>query len=145
MKKIVIAVAAVVFAAVAAQAQSARIEVGIMHDSWKGSLALNQRVEQKVKREEARQAQEQAKQNAKQDSAAKRSSKAPASNPAPAKKKATNKGTQKPAQKVEKEESGNVGQWLKGIFLGGKLPGETDEAYHARLVSQTQPATMPFK
>ncbi len=145
MKKVVITVVAVVFAAVAAQAQSARVEVGIMNDSWKGSLALNKRVEQEVTREEARQAQKQAKQEQaqqknKNNSAAKRSPKAPATQ-----KKATNKNTQKPAKKAEKKENGTATQWLEAIFLGGKFPGETDAEYHNRMMSQTQPATMPFK
>ena len=143
MKKVVITVVAVVFAAVAAQAQSARVEVGIMNDSWKGSLALNKRVEQEVTREEARQAQKQAKQEQakqKNNSAVKRSPKAPATQ-----KKVTNKNTQKPAKKAEKKENGTTTQWLEAIFLGGKFPGETDAEYHNRMMSQTQPATMPFK
>lgn len=36
-------------------------------------------------------------------------------------------------------------QWLKAIFLNGKFPGESDEAYRKRLQIQSYPASQPFK
>lgn len=36
-------------------------------------------------------------------------------------------------------------QWLRAIFLGGKFPGESDEAYRKRLEVQSYPASQPFK
>ena len=144
MKKIVITIAAVVLAAVAAQAQSPRVEAGIMSDSWKGSLALNRKVTQQVQRAEANHNQcAAAKQNTQKNSAAKPAQKAPANKTAA--KPATSKKNNKKAGTAKKETNASVGEWLQAVFLGGKLPGETDEAYHARLLAQSQPASMPFK
>lgn len=36
-------------------------------------------------------------------------------------------------------------QWLKAIFLTGKFPGESDDAYRKRLQIQSYPASQPFK
>lgn len=36
-------------------------------------------------------------------------------------------------------------QWLRAIFLGGKFPGESDEAYKKRMQIQSYPAAQPFK
>ena len=144
MKKIVITIAAVVFATVAAQAQSPRVEAGIMSDSWRGSLALNRKVEQKVQRAEATHNQgTSVKQNTQNTPAAKPAQKAPAKKPAA--KPATPKKNNKKTGTAKKGTDASVGEWLQAVFLGGKFPGETDEAYRSRLLTQAQPASMPFK
>lgn len=49
-------------------------------------------------------------------------------------------------KEIEKKRKAQIRkQWLKAIFLNGKFPGESDEAYRQRLQIQSYPASQPFK
>lgn len=149
MKKIVITIAAVVFAAVATQAQSIQAEVAIMNTGFSAfapkknvsaqtrkdtakKANLQNKVTRKVERAEAQNAQ-------KQKEAAKPAKKAPA------KKPAAKSTTKKTSGKAKIAKQSNVGDWLKAAFLGAPYPGETASDYHNRLAMQSQPAALPFK
>ena len=142
MKKVVLTVAAVVIAAVAAQAQSAGAEVRFTDVSLQGALVKTpakkaapaargntpQVLGAAVERQVAQQMNQQT-----DTVAAKPAVRSQAKKPA-----ATATNAKKPAE-------GGAKQWLKAIFVGGRFPGESADAYHARLQAQAQPAALPFK
>ena len=137
MKKIIITVAVAVVAAIAAQAQSAGAEVRFAHEGFKGALAQKApSAKKKTSSKSLEQAVE--RQVAKQVAASAKGETAPAAIKAPAAKTAN-----KPAAGTTKTSS--VRAWLKSVFLGGPFPGETPEAYHARLIAQSHPSALPYK
>ena len=133
MKKVILTLAVVAFAVVAAQAQSARVEV-MMTDHTFGNKALA-RVEKPTQQKRAIAAKRSnlERQVARQVARAQAQAKAKK----PVQKKARGK------VKIAKREG--LGGWLKAIFLGAPYPWENSNEYHDRLVLQSQPATMPFK
>lgn len=136
MKKIIITAAVAVVTAIAAQAQVPNVEVQMADAGFK-ALALAKSSAQKNKSSKSlEQAVE--RQVAKQVAASAKGKTAPADQKAPAAKTAN-----KPATGTTKASS--VRAWLKSIFLGGPFPGETPEAYHARLMAQSHPSALPYK
>ncbi|MBR1373674.1 hypothetical protein IJ556_04395 [bacterium] len=131
MKKIILILATVVYVAAAVQAQSPRVEVAITSAALNGNTGVTCRASTQTTRQlnlqkavTRRVAQASVKaQQVKKDSPAK-----------PVASKA-----------LAKQAEGSVKQWLKAIFLGGRFPNESSEAYHDRLVAQSQPASLPFK
>lgn len=151
MKKIILIITGVVFVAVAAQAQSPRVEVSMANYGFGGMTTNSQRVASKskaaskaqqqplTKRLQAAITRAQAKAQAQQAAASK------ANKPAAEKTAQQKKPVQKTASVQAPQQEGNVGQWLKAIFLGGKFPGESTTSYHDRLIAQSQPSALPFK
>jgi len=140
MKKIVI-IAAVTFAAVAAQAQTAttkgkKAEVGFKAQpkvSAKAhpcadtlAKALERQVSRSIVKNQAQTAKHQKSVTA---------AKTPANTAKPATQKAV----------AQKDDSNDVAKWLKAIFLGGPLPGESADDYHTRLLAQSHPASFASK
>ena len=152
MKKIVITIAAVVFAAVAVQAQSPSVEVrgtdACLGGYWsKKPTGASAR---KVKANQNKQTAQYAQLQNKVANQVQRATAADAQKKAAAKqqtaKTTTNSATKKTGGKVKiAKRNGTVGQWIKAVVLGGRYPGETAEAYHSRLLAQSQPAALPFK
>lgn len=132
MKKIILTMAAVVFVSVAAQAQSPRVEVAIT------SAALNNKAGVTTRHTSAQMTRQLNLQNAVARRIAQASVQAQPAKQDSVAKPVTPKG---PAKQAE----GSVKQWLKAIFLGGRFPNESAQAYHDRLVAQSQPAALPFK
>ena len=65
-----------------------------------------------------------------------------------AKRKAAKAKANQAPQKVDvvkEDEEGEKTSWWKAIFLGGRYPGESKEAYRARLAVRGYPANQPFK
>ena len=144
MKRIVITLVAVVFAAVAAQAQSVRAEVAIINT---GFSAFAPKANTSDKKEKAS-----AKQSTLQNNVTRQVARARATatkQQADTAKQQAPKPAAKPAAKKNngkaKTTEGSVGTWLKAIFLGGPFPGETSDEYHNRLAAQSQPAALPYK
>lgn len=153
MKKLVITLAAVAFAAVAAQAQSVGAEVRVADAAWRGTLTprtfaqnrvptqkqatVEQKVTNKVERAVVKQEQ--------QNKNAKAPAKKPAAKKAPAKQapKTNKKGTT-PKKRTSLKQNGSMSDWLIAA-MGGKYPNETSEEYRARLSVQSQPSSLPFK
>ncbi len=131
MKKVILAVISVAFVAVAAQAQSPRVEVILTSGALNGKAAKPNRPTTSQQRNDTleRMVLQQVEQ-------AKRPAQHASVKPA---------RPSRPVATAQKTQGGNVGQWLKAIFLGGRFPGESAQAYHDRLVSQSQPASLPFK
>ncbi len=128
MKKVVFAVISIVCVAVAAQAQSPRVEVALTS----GALNGNKKTGQIDRRKSTQWADSLTRKVMQQvDRAAQKSS----VKKAPAKKAKPTANTQK----------AGIGAWIKAALLGGKYPGESDQAYHDRLMAQSQPASLPFK
>ncbi len=137
MKKIILTITGVVFVAIAAQAQSPRVEVSIARGGFNGTTVKSTTQQQGLKQRIS-------------DAITRGQIKAQQAADAKAVKPATRKvAQQKPVQKTAFTQTpkteGSVGQWLKAIFLGGKFPGESAESYYHRLVVQSHPSSMPFK
>ena len=126
MKKIILTVTAVVFAALAAQAQSAGVEARMASTAFRGLVQPVKQTPKKGSTAAAQKQQNLASGIERQVTKAVAKQQTPKTTVAPAK---TNKAK----------------QWLKAIFLGGPLPGESAEKYQTRLVAQSQPASLPFK
>ena len=137
MKKIVIIATTIIIAAVAAQAQSPRVEV-MMADTGFKDLApkksstpksswkkFQNAIERQVAQQQAQIA----------DSAQKAAAQTTAKTQASAPQKAT---------ATANDESG-VFAWIKAIVLGGPMPGESTESYRLRLEAQAWPASQPYK
>lgn len=130
MKKIILALATVVFIAVAAQAQSPRVEVAITSAALNGNAGVTRRTPAQTTR-----------QLNLQNAVARRVAQASVK----AQQAKKNTPAKPVASKTPKPIEGSVKQWLKAIFLGGRFPNESSEAYHDRLMAQSQPASLPFK
>lgn len=148
MKKVILTVTTVVLATIAVHAQSAGAEVRIMSQSWRGAFAKNQARQAgaatKIRKSNlaARVTQQVQRQQAQQTLACDTATQAPAQPVARKPANTTPRGTTTAAAPANK---GSVKQWLKAIFLGGRFPGESADAYHHRLTAQSQPASLPFK
>ena len=132
MKKVVLTVAAVAFAAIAAQAQSVGAEVRLADSALRGALTQEKKAHasrnmSKVECAVERQVAEQVKKQADTAQVAQQA--------------ARSQQNQTGAQKEE----GGVKQWVKAILLGGRFPGESEKDYRDRVVAQSQPASLPFK
>lgn len=62
-----------------------------------------------------------------------------------AKAKAKANPAPKKVDVVKEDEEGEKTSWWKAIFLGGRYPGESKEAYRARLAVRGYPCNQPFK
>lgn len=131
MKKLLVATALVLFAVICAQAQSPRVEVLMTDTTFQNIVGKTSKVKNK---------------KSKRDSvnvnliklAVERQVKQQVIREAQKKQQETNKSAKLNPDQIRK-------QWLKAIFLGGKFPGESDEAYKKRLEIKSYPATQPYK
>jgi len=130
MKKIILTVVTCVFVAIVAQAQSPRVEVALTRTATPTKAA--DVAQDKTSKKQGGTLQKKVTQQV-----AKATQKA-------ATKTATKTATPKKTVSA-KAPKGTFCQYVKATILGGKFPGETDEAYHNRLVAQSHPASLPFK
>ncbi len=153
MNKTVIAVAAVALAAVAAQAQDNGARK-VTSDIWLSAYNAKQQTElaktiaQKVEQARFRHYQK----NAQAQAACSVTSgeKCAAARPEAARPEGETVAPKtvpaaKSAKSAKKPAKGKAKQIVRAIFLGGKFPGESDQAYRQRLVAESQPAAQAFK
>ena len=135
MKKIIITSVVITLTAVAVQAQSPRVETQIVRDCWMGAFSTPSTKNTTVASDSI--------QNAVTRAAAKSTAKAQSNQ--------ATQSTDKPSAKQDSQkaatinEDSGLGAWLKALFLGGPLPGESAESYRLRLEAQAYPASQPYK
>ncbi len=143
MKKIILTVVTLAFVAVVVQAQSPRAEVLLTRNAFNGTFAQPTRaqVAQRQTRQTAleRLVLKQVEQAKPQHSV----TQSAAAHPAAA--KPTTRQPQVKTGTRSNTNRGSASQWLKAIFLGGRFPGESVNAYHDRLSIQSHPSALPFK
>ncbi len=148
MKKVILSVTTVVLAALSAHAQSAGVEVRMADQTLRGAFVKTQprRTDAAVRARPNnwmnQLTQQIQRQQAQQTVACDTTTQAPTQ---PATRSTANTTPRVTPATATPANKGSVGQWLKAIFLGGRFPGESADAYHYRLVSQSQPASLPFK
>ena len=143
MKKIIMASVAIVVAAVAAQAQSPRVESAIMRDCLMGAFSTPSTKNTTATSTSIQNAVERAVATAKSianDQSNEATQAAPQASPAEDSQK-----TDASAQANKSDGSSSLGDWLKALFLAGPRPGENQASYDMRLKVQSYPAVQPYK